>query len=104
MIVTESHLANTTLLTNISKELFQVNYLVAYPLSDAAIEGWTNCILELRPQTTIEELRSVINKMKTGEIEYDTKKGIQNIFRGIKELNPIKRIEADEIFGNTHNK
>ena len=80
---TTNKLVNITTSEQIIKELYHVNYLVAYPLSDIMLEGWAKCIIDLKPKTTPEDLRKVINKMKLGVIPFDPKLGIQNIFKGL---------------------
>jgi len=74
---------STTINEDMVKELYHVNYLVAYPLSDLMLEGWAKCISELKPELKPLELRELINKMKLGVIPYDPKLGIQNIFKGL---------------------
>lgn len=65
----------------IAKELVHINLLVAYPVSDAMLEIWAKTIEELAPDLTPEILRKLINRYKLGELEYDTKSGIQNILK-----------------------
>ena len=84
---TENQLANTT--TNLIKELYHVNYLVAYPISDSMLEGWAKCLTELAPGMSSYLLKDIIDKMKMGHIAYDHKKGIQNIFIAYQKMNKI---------------
>ena len=56
--VTENQLANTT--TNLIKELYHVNYLVAYPISDIMLEGWAKCLTELAPGMSSYVLKEII--------------------------------------------
>lgn len=83
LTVMESQLANITVKETMAKELYQVNYLTSYPISDLMLEGWAKCILELRPDTTTSDIKTVIDKMKVGDLPFDNKKGIQNIFVGL---------------------
>ena len=85
---TTNKLVNITTNEQMIKELYHVNYLVAYPLSDTILEGWCKCIIELKPETTPEDIKKMINKMKLGLIPYDPKLGIQNIFRGLRYTPP----------------
>ena len=66
------------------KQLFHVNYLVNYPISDFMLEGWSRSIQELAPEITVEDLKAITDRMKLGSIEFDHRKGIQNIFNGYK--------------------
>jgi len=66
--------------------IYLVNFLVAYPLTDTQIAEWARCIIHLRPETTSDELQNIMNKFITAEYDYDTRKGIQNIFKHL----PVK--------------
>lgn len=68
------------------KQLYHVNYLVNYPISDFMLEGWSKSIQELAPEITIEDLKIITDRMKLGSIEFDHRKGIQNIFNGYKTI------------------
>lgn len=76
----ENKLASITTEGEMIRELFHVNYLTAYPISDHILEGWARSIIQLRPDITPEMVRSAIDKMKQGIIQFDHRKGIQNIF------------------------
>ena len=98
---TTPQLANTsTKIEQIAKELFHINYLVAFPISDPMLEGWARSIDELDPQATPEEIKELIGNMKKGLEEFDKNKGIQNIFIGLRRLRMKKmnEIRAKEIF------
>lgn len=70
----------------LSKILWHLNQVVAYPMTDLQIEDWARSILELRPDVDLNAVKFLIDKFKTGEREYDSKKGIQNIFVGLKYI------------------
>jgi len=91
----KNQLVNTTINEQIIKELYHINYLVAFPLSDLMLEGWAKSIQELAPELTPERLKKIINGMKVGVVNYDTKKGIQNIFLAHKPVNTntVTRVE-----------
>lgn len=86
------------------KELWQVNCVVSYPLSDEMVEVWSRCIKELAPDTTPKMIKEVVNKFKLEEIIYDSKKGIQNIFNALKKSKEVKRVDVSEIFGEANGK
>jgi hypothetical protein len=90
---------NNSQLVNISKfyllkELCHINLLVAYPIPDAMLELWAASIMELKPEITPFILKEIINEFKLGKIEYNPRKGIQNIFSAFREINatPIKML------------
>ena len=64
----------------VGKEIYQINQLVQFPISDEMIKDWTKSIHELAPELDGTKLKYIIDKFKTGELEYDSRKGIQNIF------------------------
>ena len=61
--------------------LWHVNQLTPFPLSDTQIETWSRSVNELRPNIEINRLDKMMRLLKLGEIEWDHKAGIQNIFR-----------------------
>ena len=80
---------STERVNELAKILYQLNMLIAYPLSDSQIIEWALCLLRLIPNIDGVELQVIIDKMIIGEIEYDTKKGIKNIVIALKP-NTIK--------------
>jgi hypothetical protein len=82
------HKANTP--TELIKALYHVNLLTPFPISDGMLELWARSIQKLRPEITPEVVTQIIDKMKLGEIKYDTKEGVQNIFIGYRELSVMK--------------
>jgi hypothetical protein len=91
-------LANITINEELVKALYHVNYLTPYAISDTMLEGWANSIQELNPNITPAILKKIIDKMKMGEIEFDNKKGIQNIFKGYKQF----QLKNGEVTPATH--
>lgn len=83
-ITTESQSVSTLQNQQIefTKQLFHVNCLVAYPITDTMLEVWTNSINELAPEINSSIVKIIIDRMKLGSIPYDNRKGIQNIFAG----------------------
>jgi|GEM_PF-3465221 len=67
----------------IAMVIYNISHLRPYPLSDSQIEDWSKVINRLLPDLDLYDLSGMIDKMIIGEIEYDNKEGIQNIFRGL---------------------
>lgn len=67
----------------IAIQIFHMNQLTAFPLSDEQIDDWTRSIVELRPDVTPQQLKSAIDDMKQGYADYDNRLGIQNIFKAL---------------------
>lgn len=74
----------------IAEIIWHVNLLMNFPLTDIQIESWSRSINELRPEQDLSKLIAVINMMKIGSIEFNSRKGIQNIFVALKEYDKIK--------------
>lgn len=68
----------------IGKELIEVNQLSPFPLTAEQVVDWAKSIEELIPDIDPTDLRFIINEYKTDELEYDQRKGIQNIFSALK--------------------
>tara|TARA_R110000868_G_scaffold119785_2_gene317817 strand:- start:7304 stop:7609 length:306 start_codon:yes stop_codon:yes gene_type:complete len=80
----------------IARSLVHYNQLTPYILSDTQLQDWAKSILELAPDIKPNTLRMLIDKMKTGEYDFDNKLGIQNIlkaYRAYKLKNIIPRIK-----------
>ena len=67
-------------------ELYQINQVTTFPVSDKNLEAWGNSIIELAPELTPEILKKIINKYKTGYYQWDNKVGLPNIFKGYHQL------------------
>lgn len=63
-----------------------LNDLVAFKMTGPEIESWATDVLRLCPQADLEKLPFLIDCFKTEAIEFDKTKGIQNIFRGLKQI------------------
>jgi hypothetical protein len=55
-----------------------------YPLKDDSIQEWAESINESLPGLEVEELREVMEKFKTGELDFDPRLMIRNIFIGLR--------------------
>lgn len=75
-------------LTNKQNEIglaiYHVNQLTNFPIPDERISEWARSIDEICPNLEIEDLKSVIDDFKIGELEYNHREGVQNIFFGLK--------------------
>lgn len=69
---------------NICKEIYHVNQLTAFPVNDERLSEWARSIEEIVPNLEIEDLKNVIIDFKIGELEYNHKEGVQNIFFGLR--------------------
>lgn len=78
----------------IAQVVFLVNQLISYHLSDLQISDWARTISRLKPDITPEYLNKIIDLFIVGDIEWDTRKGIQNIFMAI---NKPKGYSPEEI-------
>lgn len=94
-IIQENQLANiTTPNPDYVKQLFHINYLTSYPISDIMLEGYSVSIQELVPEISVKDIKEIIDRMKLGSIDFDSKKGVQNIFKGYVVLLKEKLILA----------
>lgn len=80
------HLALNQKEVEIAKILTHVNQLQSYSLNVEQISDWARSINELKPELNTNDLKSVIDKMKMGKIEYNPNFGIQNIFNGLSTI------------------
>lgn len=83
-----SSLSNETIA--LCKSLVHVNQLSPFDVSDAKIMDWAKSIQELMPNVGCEDLKTLIDDFKLGVLDYDNKKGIQNIFIGLSIKFPDK--------------
>lgn len=75
--------------SEIAKVIWHVNQLASFPLNDNQIESWARSVNELRPNQDVVKLRQIIDMMKIGEIEFNSRLGIQNIFSALKEYDAV---------------
>ena len=71
-------------LTKIGQVIVHINQLTPFPYSDFQLIDWAKSINELTPELTPDILKKIIDKYKLGIYEFDSRAGIQNIFRGYK--------------------
>lgn len=68
----------------IGREISHVNQLTSFLVPAEILIDWAKSIEEIVPNLDIEDLKSVIVDFKIGELEYNQKEGVQNIFFGLK--------------------
>lgn len=64
----------------IARELYQINQLTHIKISDQEIIDWAGSLIELQKDVTPQWIRKIVNRMKLGQLEYDYRLGIRNIF------------------------
>jgi hypothetical protein len=70
----------------IASALTKVNMLAPFPLKDLQLEDWSKTINRLMPDLKLPDLNQVLDNMIIGKVEYDNRKGIQNIFNGLASI------------------
>ena len=68
------------------KTIARANLVVSFPFSDIQIEDWMKNIIQMRPETTTEELNLVMDKFLDGRCKWNHKESLSNIFRGLNLL------------------
>ncbi|MES2395886.1 MAG: hypothetical protein V4549_07780 [Bacteroidota bacterium] len=85
-----------TLFTN--AELFDAlkmaNNIVQFPYPSEQIADWCRIIKEKRPDVTMDQLKTVLDKFIDGRSKWNHKESLPNIFRGIELL----KINKGEFF------
>lgn len=81
----------------LTRELFQVNLLSNYILSDQMIENWTLTVVEICKDITPEILKMLIDKMKGGYLDFDSKLGVRNIVNAYFRYKNDKNFKIDAI-------
>lgn len=64
--------------------LVGINQLRSFKLDVIEVLEWKDSLIRILPDIKIETLQFVIDSMMTGELEYNDKKGIQNLFAALK--------------------
>lgn len=84
----DNHLPSTLIpskrVVRISEKLLEVNMLLAYRLEGPELVQWAQDIDRLMPTEELEKLPFILDCFKTGEIVYEEKLGIRNIFNATK--------------------
>lgn len=59
---------------------------VGFPMPAKEIDEWAADVDRLRPDVSRDQLVFLFDCFKTGAIEFDKRRGIQNIFEGLKMI------------------
>lgn len=70
----------------IGGRLLRFNELRAFKLDETEMARWAQTLDKAIPDLNLEKLSFAILKIAMGEIEYDTQRGIQNIFRALERV------------------
>lgn len=70
--------------------LVKINILSPFRIQDEILEMWSMEINRMLPQLEVNELEELMDAFMIGELEYDHKLGVQNVFRGLVEKFPSK--------------
>lgn len=68
---------------DIVKELWHINQVITYQLTDTQLEDWSKSIHSLYPAIEIKELTKAINLLKTGKVKWDVGVGLPNVFSAL---------------------
>lgn len=95
-IIKRNHLIEVN--KELAKQVYQINQLVPYPLSDIQIEDIAKSLEELVPELTPMQLKKMIDRFKIGYYEWDKTKVIQNIFKNLANTMKEDYVGKDEEF------
>ena len=85
---------------DLAKQVYQINQLVPYPLSDVQIEDIARSLDRLVPELTPELLGLMMDRFKYGYYQWDRTQLIQNIFNNLGSILSEKykdQVELHEI-------
>jgi hypothetical protein len=60
------------------------NQLRSFKLNDVEVLEWKDTLIRIKPDLTPAMLQYAIDRLMDGELEYNEKRGIQNIFSALK--------------------
>jgi hypothetical protein len=83
--------------TSIAQQVFRVNQLSPWALTNGQIVDWTKTILELIPDATPQKIKDIVDKYILEEIEWNKEKGIQNITKYLKKPKPYNPNGQSEV-------
>lgn len=73
----------------------EINQILQFPLNDEMVTNWSETILEANKDVDLIILKFVVFMFKIGDFEYDQKKGIINIFNGLKRTFKLEGLVKD---------
>lgn len=86
-VLTEKEIQTATI-------LYQANQLVSYPIPDHQLEAWSKSLSELFPTMDLELLKRIMRLFKADSLQWDTKKGIQNISNALVQVGGLSPTET----------
>lgn len=103
LTMSQQNIVVSSRIKELGSAVYRVNQMVTFSLNKTQIEDWSASINKIHPGITLKTLDLIIDRLMTGEYEWDSRLAIQNVFNGIKEyLKELKAIEDkayDEIRG-----
>lgn len=69
--------------------IHKTNMLIPFPIHDKMMELWAIEIYRQRPDVNLQDLSDIMDMFMQEKFVWDTKKGIQNIFRALKEYKQV---------------
>lgn len=79
----------------ILKVIVNVNDCVPFKLDLTDLSNWSQDLERLCSDSELHKLRFLMDCFKTDQIVWDQKKGIQNIFNGLKRINKNEKGEYE---------
>lgn len=70
----------------IVKELWHINQVITYQLTDSQLEDWAQSINSLLPTLEIKEVSKAIKLLKTGKVKWDVGVGLPNVFSALNSV------------------
>lgn len=90
LIKSNGHQSSVVTLTKdqqeLCNELSKINRLRDYKLTDMELIGWADSICATLEVIHLPAIKFAIDKMISGEIEYDRNLGVKNIFEALKRI------------------
>ena len=81
---TSSGLAFSDNEATIAKQVFNVNLLTNWKLTDDEIILWSRAILKHFPDVTPEKIEEILTRYESNDLEWNHYQGVQNIIRILK--------------------
>jgi len=91
----------------IGKIIYGINLIIPYPLSDFQISDWAKCINKFIPNLKPTTLQKIVDLYVLGQLEFNSKIGIQNIFKGYvflidKQLSPLHQFNQTMFYKHNY--
>lgn len=69
---------------NVSQSIHDIVFLSPFEISDLELIDWAKRILKIHPNVDPLDIQAVVDDFTTGDLPYDNKLAIRNIFIGLK--------------------